>query len=74
MSKLFCFSSLLLGVVFACDAAGYAQDRGRSVSASDACLVYSRGLSLGAPLVHTRTKLQAGKPLTVVATTGFPAE
>jgi acyl-CoA thioesterase-1 len=76
MSKLFRFSSLLFGALFAYGAAGYAQDRGRSAGASDACLAFKQGLSLGAPLMHTKAKLQAGKPLTVVAlgsssTTGF---
>lgn len=44
--------------------------------ASDDCLKFANGLSLGAHLPRTRAKIQSGKPLTIVAlgsssTTGF---
>ena len=46
-------------------------------AAGDACLAFKKGMSLGTSLARTRTKLQAGEPLVVVAlgsssTTGFP--
>jgi lysophospholipase L1-like esterase len=45
-------------------------------AAGDACLAFKKGMSLGTSLARTRTKLQAGEPLVVVAlgsssTTGF---
>lgn len=67
---------LMLAVLFACGTAGHAQDSDAAASASAACLVFKKGLSLGAPLLRTKAKLQAGGLLTVVAlgsssTTGF---
>jgi acyl-CoA thioesterase I len=59
-----------------------AQNQGATRSAAanpvDACLAYTSGLSLGAPLGAVRAKLRAGGALTVVAlgsssTTGFGA-
>ncbi len=78
MSKLFRFSGLLMlaPLLFLYGTASDAQDQGGSGSPAAACLAFSRGLSLGAPLAHTRAKLQAGETLTIVAlgsssTTGF---
>ena len=62
---------ILLGsFLFVCGSVGYAQD------STGACLALSSGLSLGAPLVYTRAKFDAGGALTIVAlgsssTTGF---
>jgi len=53
-----------------------AQAQPAAISAGDACLAFKKGMSLGTSLTRTRTKLQAGEPLVVVAlgsssTTGF---
>ena len=78
MPKLLRFPRLLLLVpgLFACGAAGYAQNPGNPSSPSDACLAFTSGLSLGATLPGIKAKLQAGKTIIVVAlgsssTTGF---
>jgi acyl-CoA thioesterase I len=67
---------LLLPILFVGDTVSWAQHPASSASPSDACLAFKRGLSLGAPLGHTKAKLRAGQILTVVAlgsssTTGF---
>jgi acyl-CoA thioesterase-1 len=54
----------------------HAQSAAGSASPSVACLKFKSGLSLGAPLPHTKAKLQWGKNVTIVAlgsssTTGF---
>ena len=78
MSKLLRFPRLLLLLpgLFVCGATGYAQNPGSPRSPSDACLAFTSGLSLGAPLPGIKAKLQAGKTIIVVAlgsssTTGF---
>jgi acyl-CoA thioesterase I len=78
MSKLSRFPRLLLllPVLFVCGSAGYAQNPGSPRNPSDACLAFTSGLSLGAPLPGIKAKLQAGKAITIVAlgsssTTGF---
>lgn len=78
MSKLLRFPRLLLLLpgLFVGGAAGYAQNPGSPLSPSDACLAFTSGLSLGAPLPGIKAKLQAGKTIIVVAlgsssTTGF---
>src|SRR5271154_4923133 len=82
MAKLLRFPGLrlLAPLLFLCATASYAQDHGDDPgdagSPSLACLAFKSGLSLGAPLVSTRAKLQARQPLTIVAlgsssTTGF---
>ena len=77
MSRFSRFPGLLLLLAFfACGTGSFAQGQGSSGSPSEACLAFKRGLSLGAPLSGIKTKLQAGKVLTVVAlgsssTTGF---
>ena len=55
---------------------GRAQAQPAATSAGDACLAFKKGMSLGTSLPRTRTKLQAGETLVVVAlgsssTTGF---
>ena len=55
---------------------GHAQAQPAAATAGDACLAFKKGMSLGTSLTRTRTKLQAGEPLVVVAlgsssTTGF---
>jgi acyl-CoA thioesterase I len=82
------FRSLLLALTLSSLAlqglptAALAQNQGATRSATpnpvDACLAYTGGLSLGAPLGAVRAKLRAGGALTVVAlgsssTTGFGA-
>jgi acyl-CoA thioesterase-1 len=67
---------LLLPGLFVCGAAGYTQNSAGSGSPSEACLAFTSGLSLDAPLAGMKAKLQAGKTVTVVAlgsssTTGF---
>jgi len=68
---------LLLGLILlACRISAYAQERIDSGSPWQACLFFKKGLSLGAPLLHVKAKLQTGQKLTVVAlgsssTTGF---
>jgi len=78
MFRLFRFPGLLflLLLVLVGSGASYAQGPRGSGSPSEACLVFKRGLSLGAPLAGIKAKLQAGKALTIVAlgsssTTGF---
>jgi lysophospholipase L1-like esterase len=78
MSKLLRFPRLLLPLpgLFVCGATGYAQNPGSLRSPSDACLAFTSGLSLGAPLPGIKAKLEAGKTIIVVAlgsssTTGF---
>jgi len=78
MSKLLRFPRLLLLLpgLFVCGAAGYAQNPGSPRSPSDACLAFTSGLSLGAPLPGIKAKLEAGKTIIIVAlgsssTTGF---
>lgn len=78
MSKLLRFPRLLLLLpgLFVYGGAGYAQNPGNPSSPSDACLAFTSGLSLGAPLPGIKAKLQAGKTIIVVAlgsssTTGF---
>jgi len=78
MPKVFRFAGLLLllPVLIIGGNASYAQNLGGSGSASDACLAFKSGLSLGAPLTRIKAKLQAGEMLTIVAlgsssTTGF---
>ena len=67
---------LLLSVLFVCNTEGFAQDRSSPGSPSSDCLAFMKGLSLGASLPRTKTKLQPGQTLKVVAlgsssTTGF---
>jgi acyl-CoA thioesterase I len=78
MSRLLRFPRLLLLLpgLFVCGAAGYTQNSAGSGSPSEACLAFTSGLSLDAPLAGMKAKLQAGKTVTVVAlgsssTTGF---
>lgn len=78
MSKLLRFPRLLLLLpgLFVCGATGYAQNPGSPRSPSDACLAFTSGLSLGAPLLGIKAKLEAGKTIIIVAlgsssTTGF---
>jgi acyl-CoA thioesterase-1 len=78
MSRLLRFPRLLLLLpgLFVCGAAGYTQNSAGSGSPSEACLAFTSGLSLDAPLAGIKAKLQAGKTVTVVAlgsssTTGF---
>jgi len=78
MSRLLRFPRflLLLPGLFVCGAAGYTQNSAGSGSPSEACLAFTSGLSLDAPLAGIKAKLQAGKTVTVVAlgsssTTGF---
>ena len=78
MSRLLRFPRLLLLLpgLFVCGAAGYSQNSAGSGSPSEACLAFTSGLSLDAPLAGIKAKLQAGKTVTVVAlgsssTTGF---
>ena len=52
---------LLGSVLFVYSSPGYAQDP------MDACLAFRSGLSLGAPLAHTKAKFDTGGPLTIVA-------
>jgi acyl-CoA thioesterase I len=47
--------------------AGGLNARAAGTSDLDRCLSVASGLSLNAPLPHTRTKLRAGQPLTLVA-------
>jgi acyl-CoA thioesterase I len=54
----------------------YAQEIAGSSDPSQACLIFKKGLSLGAPLPHVRARLQTGQMLTIIAlgsssTTGF---
>jgi acyl-CoA thioesterase I len=67
---------LLLPLLFVCGTGGFAQGQTGSGSPAAACLAFKKGLSLGASLARTKTKLQSGGTLTVVAlgsssTTGF---
>jgi acyl-CoA thioesterase I len=67
---------LLLPVLFVYGTQAFAQDKGSFASPSAACLAFNKGLSLGAPLPRTKTKLEAGQTLKIVAlgsssTTGF---
>jgi acyl-CoA thioesterase I len=67
---------LLLPMLFVCGADGFAQDQASAGGPSAACLAYQKGLSLGAWLPRTKTKLEAGQTLKIVAlgsssTTGF---
>jgi acyl-CoA thioesterase I len=67
---------LLLPMLFVCGADGFAQDQASAGGPSAACLAYQKGLSLGARLPRTKTKLEAGQTLKIVAlgsssTTGF---
>jgi lysophospholipase L1-like esterase len=78
MSRLSCSRSLLLllPLLFVCGTEGFAQDKSGTGSPSVACLAFKKGLSLGASLARTKTKLQTGETLKVVAlgsssTTGF---
>ncbi|MDR3423388.1 MAG: SGNH/GDSL hydrolase family protein [Xanthobacteraceae bacterium] len=78
MSKRFRFPGLLLLALLLnlCWTASDAQDQSGSDAPSAACLAFKNGLTLGATLAHTRAKLKAGEPLTIVAlgsssTTGF---
>ena len=78
MSKLLRFPRLLLLLpgLSVCGATGYAQNPGSPRSPSDACLAFTSGLSLGAPLPGIKAKLEAGKTIIIVAlgsssTTGF---
>jgi len=78
MSKLLRFPRLLLLLpgLSVCSATGYAQNPGSPRSPSDACLAFTSGLSLGAPLPGIKAKLEAGKTIIIVAlgsssTTGF---
>ena len=66
----------LLTVLFVCVTAGHAQGQAAAAAAGDACLAFKKGMSLGNSLARTRTKLQAGGTLVIVAlgsssTTGF---
>jgi acyl-CoA thioesterase I len=78
MAKLVRFPDLLLlaALLFLPGTASYAQDPGGADGPSTACLAFKSGMSLGAPLTHTKARLQAGETLTIVAlgsssTTGF---
>lgn len=78
MARLFRFPGLhlLAPLLLLCSSASYAQNGSDHDSPSVACLAFTSGLSLGAPMAYTAAKLQAGKPLTIVAlgsssTTGF---
>jgi lysophospholipase L1-like esterase len=67
---------LLLPLLVVFGAEALAQDKTGSGNSGAACLSFKKGLSLGASLARTKTKLQAGGTLTVVAlgsssTTGF---
>jgi acyl-CoA thioesterase I len=67
---------LLLSFLFAGGTGSFAQDKARSGSPSDACLAFTKGLSLGTSLARTKMKLQTGETLRIVAlgsssTTGF---
>jgi acyl-CoA thioesterase-1 len=67
---------VLLPMLYVCGTEGFAQDRSSVDGPSAACLAYQKGLSLGAPLPRTKTKLAAGQTLKIVAlgsssTTGF---
>ena len=62
---------LVLSICFASSNA-----RSQTATAGDACLAFKKGMSLGTSLARTRTKLQAGGTLIIVAlgsssTTGF---
>jgi len=78
MASLFRFPGLrlLAPLLLLCSTASYAQNDSDPDSPSVACLAFKSGLSLGAPMAYTAAKLQARKPLTIVAlgsssTTGF---
>ena len=67
---------LLALALFVFCSSAYAQKIVDSSNPSQACLIFKKGLSLGAPLSHVKAKLQTGQVLTVVAlgsssTTGF---
>ena len=69
-------SFILLPVLLIGGPSSYAQDSSGTSSPSNACLTFKSGLSLGAPLLRTKAKLQSGETLTIVAlgsssTTGF---
>ena len=58
--------------------ASHAQAQSGAVAPSAACLAFESGLTLGATLPHTKAKLKAREPVTVIAlgsssTTGFGA-
>ncbi len=78
MARLLRFPGLrlLAPLLLLCNTASYAQNDSHSGGPSVACLAFKSGLSLGAPMAYTAAKLQAHKPLTIVAlgsssTTGF---
>ena len=76
MSKLSRHIIWLLVASFAFVPGGRAQAQPVAASPGDACLAFKKGMSLGTSLPRTRTKLQAGETLVVVAlgsssTTGF---
>jgi acyl-CoA thioesterase I len=78
MFKFLRLSGLLLLTLipFICSTSAFAQDPVSSGSPADACLVFKKDLSLGAPLLRVKAKLQTGQMLTIVAlgsssTTGF---
>jgi acyl-CoA thioesterase I len=80
MARLFRFPGLrlLAPLLLLCGTASHAQNHSDPGSPSVACLAFKSGLSLGAPMASTAAKLQARKPLTIVAlgsssTTGFGA-
>jgi lysophospholipase L1-like esterase len=68
---------LLFGLtLFIFCTSAHAQEILGSSNPSQACLIFKKGLSLGAPLSHVKAKLQTGQMLTVIAlgsssTTGF---
>ncbi len=78
MARLLRFPGLrlLAPLLLLCNTASYAQNDSHSGGPSVACLAFKSGLSLGAPMAYTAAKLQAHKPLIIVAlgsssTTGF---
>ncbi len=78
MARLLRFPGLrlLAPLLLLCGTASYAQNDSDPGGPSVACLAFKSGLSLGAPMAYTAAKLQAHKPLTIVAlgsssTTGF---
>ena len=77
MAKRLRVSGLLCAILMSLSgSASHAQDQRGAQTPAAACLAFQSGLTLGAPLLHTKAKLRAGEAVTIVAlgsssTTGF---